>query len=565
MIHSSERFTYENDLLFRNIHFSHKYLKYFKGAKTDKSIKNHGAFKPNDPMEQEGSPYCISATNVLWNTNFSYNFNEPKTLTVIQSTNNERYYPDGVSVRTVGEIHIRRLPENSPYTKGYFTSDVRASDPSISVEQQLVDRENTWKIISPQSVPRTPENSRERPCISIQMILWVPDGIKLNNLIVKAVTLSIKMFPGIKAHVIDETHIKTISGSIEFLSATTGTKTKVKAKTQNLDFGLPRMPKKSWWLPDIPFLRPKLPFMDDPKEEPENSPPPGLFPLPDVPEWSSEEEALKIFTSRRQYIETISGSIRGTYTLYDYLHVTSQSGSINVNILPQEEDKDAPAPAELYMHSSSGSVHGYFPFHSLTSSSTSKSTIPIREYKTHVESTSGTLQGRFLLGVHSYFKSMSGGIQLEVLNAFSKPSKESEGKIYFSTETISGSTRVHLLNSHSVRSSDSTSPFPSQSEIETAKNSEIINAAREALRNVSSTHKGHSGSINLSYPKEWEGSIVAQAMSGSLQVRGKGVVIDGRRDWVPKEVRAHKGDDDENGSSLVVNEISGSVDIWIGD
>jgi len=222
--------------------------------------------------------------------------------------------------------------------------------------------------------------------------------------------------------------------------------------------------------------------------------------------------------------------------------VNSVSGSIQVDILPEEEDSDAPAPAELYLHTVSGSISGYLPFGTHYPSHEKKPSIPEREYRTHVESKSGRLQGRFMLGSNASFKSLSGSINLEMLNAHNKIPKNTDNHAIFSTETYSGSTQVDVIT-------DGT------------KN-------KDPIHNLSSTHSGKSGSMKLVYPSEWEGIINAKSLSGSLKVAGEGVVIDrdGSRDYVNKEITAHKGTADmgRQWSQIAVDEISGSVDILIG-
>ena len=55
--------------------------------------------------------------------------------------------------------------------------------------------------------------------------------------------------------------------------------------------------------------------------------------------------------SRLIEISTGSGSVSGTYPLYDLLKITTQSGSISVDVDPQEASRLEPKAAVLELHS----------------------------------------------------------------------------------------------------------------------------------------------------------------------------------------------------------------------
>jgi hypothetical protein len=69
-----------------------------------------------------------------------------------------------------------------------------------------------------------------------------------------------------------------------------------------------------------------------------------------------------------------------------------------------------------------------------------------------------------------------------------------------------------------------------------------------------------SGSLTLRYPGEWEGKVSAYAGSGSVNVRGRGLVVDEAGQY-DRHVLAHKGEGD---STIEARTGSASVDVLIG-
>lgn len=485
-----------------------------------------------DPdIELENSqPHCPSATNVLWTSNVPVDFKGRRSFHISQVTDKGKYHSEVVHVRTVGAILIRRLPDDTPYKNGYITTEVRASNPDIQVRMNMNEEISFIRIEAPTWIPRS-LNTGGDPCISIEVTLWIPDNASIADLRLEAVSLNVRKYPEVMAHVIGNTNIKIVSGSIHFYPS------KDQTEKQALATVLPKQPSKSWWLTNIPFL-------DRPSEEakgPTEASPSPMLRIDDPPAYSLLESS-RIFVSRRQNIETVSGTIRGTFTLFDYLNVTTKSGSVHIDVLPQDEDLDVPAPAELYLQCTSGTAEAHFPFNHEDSSSSSSaiitSKIPVREYRTYVNTASGSIRGNFLLGSHASFKTVSGSIRLAMLYGNTKTISSTDEQVRFSTEVTSGSTSVHILNPEAL------SP----------------------IRNLSSNHSTRSGSVRLAYPSEWEGSIHVTSMSGSLSVSGKGVVIDRfEKARVKQELTAHKGPrKGPGGSSLQVNDMSGSVQIVVG-
>lgn len=234
----------------------------------------------------------------------------------------------------------------------------------------------------------------------------------------------------------------------------------------------------------------------------------------DVVQWSS----------RNTVIEVISGSVSGTYALRDLLSIKTSSGTINVDVEPKPIDRASPAPAQFTAKTISGNIKTHF----------STDDLPEREYRTHVESSSGTLSGFYILGSTSTFKTISGTISADIL-----PYAADDGASTLRTDTSSGTTNINLL-----------SPF--------------INPGRP-MTHLHSTHHTTAASLNLVYPQEWEGTAAGGTISGNLAIRGRDVeVVDVSRGPVGKRMRVRKGSG--NGSSnMDFGTTSGNIRITLGD
>ena len=195
---------------------------------------------------------------------------------------------------------------------------------------------------------------------------------------------------------------------------------------------------------------------------------------------------------------------------------------MSVDVSPYLADPDKPLPATFDAATRSGSIKVNFP--------TSSKDIPDRDYHTRVESSSSSIFGSFIFSSEASFYSKSGSIRAEVLAA-----DWSKARLY--TESPSGSTRLTLL-----------SPYKEPG---------------VALSQLHSSHLSTSGSINLVYPREWEGMIEGKVRSGSVKIGGKDVKWLADADTpVGRKVVARKG---YGSSRLDFETNSGSVNMQIGD
>ena len=256
---------------------------------------------------------------------------------------------------------------------------------------------------------------------------------------------------------------------------------------------------------------------------------------------------LPNWTSRQTILHTTSSSIAGAFTHLDLISLTSTSGSITASVTPGEADASTPLPALLKINTSSGSVHVTYPSIDVSSSSSSatSATLPARDYETHVQTSSGSIQGTFLFSSAADLISSSGSITAGILYAPHSSSSASN-------------THQALLPSDQLKTLSNSG----------AKDVRVSRVGGEAGKgkawNLHSVHgggSGASGSVSVRYPTDWEGRVEAES-SGSLRVEGEGVVVDGEeRVGGRKSVRAHKGD---GGGMIDARTGSGSVDVVVG-
>lgn len=228
------------------------------------------------------------------------------------------------------------------------------------------------------------------------------------------------------------------------------------------------------------------------------------------------------FNSRETRINAGSSSISGHYNLLDLLSVTTQSGSINVDVTPKEASKDD-KPARLECVSRSGSISVQMPPRD------SFSELPERDYQTIVKTQQGSISGRLVHGTSTVVESQSGSLAFDLLPY--SASDESTLK----THSQSGMTQVNVASPHTG----------------------------STMKHMTSSHTTGSGSLHLTYPQAWEGKISGGTNSGSITLRGRDVVTD-EYNAARHYVRAHKGKGHLDGK-LDFGTGSGSVDITIGD
>ncbi|KAK4554831.1 hypothetical protein LTR86_007979 [Recurvomyces mirabilis] len=227
---------------------------------------------------------------------------------------------------------------------------------------------------------------------------------------------------------------------------------------------------------------------------------------------------MPYWSTRETRIETHSGEVKGEYALQDLLSIKTWSGRIGIRVSGLEEGPGTPKPAVLDVFSRSASVRVDFP---------TVGEQPWRDYQTSIETHSGSINGNYFFTSKFEVSSWSGSINAD-LQPF--PTRLTP---YLSSNVNSASTNLKIL------------PY--------------LNDTSAIISNLKSNHKSRSGSLDLQYPKVWEGMIEGTTSSGSINIRGDGVEYYYQGD---RKVVAHKG---YGKSKLEFTGQSSSVNIRIGD
>jgi DUF4097 and DUF4098 domain-containing protein YvlB len=228
------------------------------------------------------------------------------------------------------------------------------------------------------------------------------------------------------------------------------------------------------------------------------------------------------FTSRETYLETISGSISGLYTLSNLLSVTSKSGSVNIEIEPKAATAEISQSAIFMVDAHSSSVRTDF----------KRKHIPERDYQVYINTTVGSVDGTFIHGSRTEINSIAGFVNADLL-----PYKSGDYISTINTHTHAGKTSVTLR-----------SPYK---------------AKGVPMTGLTSLHKTTSGELDVTYPQEWVGHVNGTSLSGALHMQGKELELLAQVNEPKKNhVEAKKGD--AGGSTMVFDTVSGECKVKIG-
>ncbi|KAL2425968.1 hypothetical protein ABEF95_008104 [Exophiala dermatitidis] len=205
-----------------------------------------------------------------------------------------------------------------------------------------------------------------------------------------------------------------------------------------------------------------------------------------------------------------SRSIRGTYQLYDLLDLSTTSGSILVTIEVQPGDR----PAVLRLASKSGSVRvrmvtggGLFRKPTVVPKAAQE-----RILQTDISTHSGSVIGNVIVGNGGSLRIDTHSASVSV-DVFTFGVSEHHAPSNISTSTQSGSQNIQVI-------------APSGS--------------TEAVRAIDASHTVlGSGSMNIHYPSEWEGTVhIPQQGSGYISASGDGLLV---RKESGRELFGYKG------------------------
>jgi len=211
---------------------------------------------------------------------------------------------------------------------------------------------------------------------------------------------------------------------------------------------------------------------------------------------------------RQQSVSKIADNVTGTYDLHDSLQISTVSGDIDISICLQPGDPQV--PAELRLSSMSGSVNVDV-LHAACGSKDSCN----RKMDTHVSLVSGSIHATLPHSYRTTLKTVSGDITAN-LHPHGSTTKPTDIVL----ENTSGTTNM-TLHPH-------------------------IADPGHPLTRLSTTYKGVSGNVKLTYPLTWQGHVEVHAQFGTV-----------KRDWPGLNVTR-----DGPGISATVGEGEGRI--WVG-
>ncbi|KAJ9283316.1 hypothetical protein DTO021C3_9090 [Paecilomyces variotii] len=246
----------------------------------------------------------------------------------------------------------------------------------------------------------------------------------------------------------------------------------------------------------------------------------------------------KVSSEREIVIKKGSESIWGRWPLYDLLSLSTDSGSITVNIDPQPADPEHPdKPARIVLKSVSGSIVVSFSSPQAASmpevdmqmdvdelkaahgddavidkhrgghrNDASSGHLPARPYELEIQTVSGSIYGRFVFSKSASLQTESGSINGVLIPVVYD---DLPSTISLSTATVSGHHHIRV-----------TEPFL------VSKSHTTPQKHRRVVDHATASHISHgSGNINVAYPPSWAGNVSASSVSGSIHLQGKGLKI----------------------------------------
>ena len=201
---------------------------------------------------------------------------------------------------------------------------------------------------------------------------------------------------------------------------------------------------------------------------------------------------------RQTIISGMSSSVTGTYNLYDTLSITTISGSVNIIVVPQPAANDAASsssaikPADLRIKTTSGSISVTVDAQAAVAAN--------RTFTTSISSMSGRINAPSLIhGLSTSLSTASGSINAEI-HPFTGPDMNiTTSRSDLSLKTFSGNQNIQMNPS--------------------------LNFPTKPIRNLFTNINHQSGSVSLTFPLTWEGSIRGSTMSGNINYDWPGLRI----------------------------------------
>ncbi|KAK7921331.1 hypothetical protein PG985_009353 [Apiospora marii] len=445
------------------------------------------------PLE---STHCRNATFRFPEQIMAVNFNKEKYFSFVEEMALHKGHDD---VSIAGQVNIRKVDATGTPR---VILEIVTNDPDLRVDVNADEADQMMKV----TVPKHTEASSPdvRPCMEMRATIYVPDNAELKEMGIKTVHLDILTLDDLNLKVAEYTRLVSDLGDIVSAAAN------ARAYTTS-----------------------------------EKTPLTGAQDYIFVP----AKDTYK-FDSRVVEVQTVAGSIGGTWPLYDMLGLHSTAGNVQASIAPKPVLESDPKPAVLSLSTVSGFLSAAEPIHELGQ-------MPIREYLVDLKSTSGRIHGALAFSTGIDLKSTASDIAVDLLPVLDSSKVNATTPAQLETGTTSGTTAVRVLDpiwfaGWSASPSTNNSPPPlshaaaaaaaakrdgqlpkaapitltAMATLEQVRDvSAAAGLANQPLNCLQAVHKSTSGDIGLKYPASWVGTLVGDSTAGKLGVTGKAVQV----------------------------------------
>lgn len=295
-----------------------------------------------------------------------------------------------------GDVIFRRTGEGTPGPS--IVLEAVTNHESIEITTQFDSNTQDFRVTVPPYIQWA--ETSWWPCVRIRATVWVPADGSLESLAADTVHLGITLLDNLSIRIADTTNLQTVVGPV--IAATDGSE-----NASDVGDGAP--------------------------------------------------ESFN-FASRKIDVRTTSSPIKGSWPLYDELHLQTTSGDITVGIDPKPASKDS-LPADLTIKSTSGHVEAWEPAcrrkQQPSLAADQEDAIPPRDYRVDVHTASGAIRGALPFSSMGRFHSVSGTLSLDLLPVLGRSlANQTAETVVLETHTTSGSVTVHVLDPLWIKDDD---------------------------------------------------------------------------------------------------------------
>ncbi|KAK8107960.1 uncharacterized protein PG998_009973 [Apiospora kogelbergensis] len=487
-------------------------------------IKQPADQAPQDPPPPGGPPnpdlpvlqplestHCKNATFRFPEQIMAVKFSKEKYFSFVEEMAFHKGHGD---VSIAGQVNIRKVDATGDPR---VILEIVTNDPDLRVDVNADEADQMMKV----TVPKHTESADPdvRPCMEMRATIYVPENAELKEMGIKTVHLDILTMDDLSLKVAEYTRLVSDLGDV--VSAADKARTYTTAEMTPLAGAQ-----------DYIFVPAKNTYQ---------------------------------FNSRVIEVQTVAGSIGGTWPLYDLLGLHATAGNVQASIAPKPVLEADPKPAVLSLSTVSGFLSAAEPIHELDQ-------MPIREYLVDLKSTSGRIHAALAFSTGIDLKSTASDIAVDLLPVLDS----SKTPVWFagwsaSSPPLPPSSGSPPPLSHAAaatkRDANGAAPITltALATLEQVRDvSAAAGLATQPLDCLSGVHKSTSGDIGLKYPSTWVGNLVGESTAGKLGITGKDVrIVKSTSGLGRSELLAYKG---QNGgaSSIQTRSMIGNLACQIG-